>query len=248
MRALSTSQLLEVWESGLLQKPVKRALSLFSAADPEASSDDLAKLSIGQRDARLLSLREWAFGPNLVSLEDCPNCHERLELSFKVAEIRVNHPLEHETIENDIQQLTVDDYEIKFRLPNSLDMQAISDLDDLETVRQQLLERCLMHALFKDRRKTVKQLPNKVVKPVMNKMRQIDPQAEIILDLGCPACHHQWQKHFDILTFFWTEINAWAQRILREVHILASMYGWREADILAMSPMRRQCYLQMVSG
>jgi hypothetical protein len=34
--------------------------------------------------------------------------------------------------------------------------------------------------------------------------------------------------------------------VLREVHILASAYGWREDDILAMSPARRRIYLEML--
>jgi hypothetical protein len=36
--------------------------------------------------------------------------------------------------------------------------------------------------------------------------------------------------------------------MLRDVHALATAYGWREADIVAMSPWRRQVYLDMVSG
>jgi hypothetical protein len=53
---------------------------------------------------------------------------------------------------------------------------------------------------------------------------------------------------FDIASYFWDEINAWANRILREVHILASRYGWSERDILALSPWRRQFYLDMVNA
>ena len=51
---------------------------------------------------------------------------------------------------------------------------------------------------------------------------------------------------FDIVSFFWAEIDAWARRVLREVNVLARAYGWRESDILALSPVRRQIYLSMV--
>ena len=37
-------------------------------------------------------------------------------------------------------------------------------------------------------------------------------------------------------------------RFLRDVHTLASTYGWREADILALSPWRRQYYLALIAG
>jgi hypothetical protein len=66
--------------------------------------------------------------------------------------------------------------------------------------------------------------------------------------MSCPACQHEWLAMFDILSFFWTEIEAWAYRTLRQVHTLASAYGWREADVLAISAWRRQRYLEMVGA
>jgi hypothetical protein len=68
-----------------------------------------------------------------------------------------------------------------------------------------------------------------------------------MLDFACPSCGHEWQSLFDIAAFFWAEIAAQARRLLREVHQLASAYGWREADILAMSARRRRAYLEMTS-
>lgn len=244
MRALTDSELLLVWEQGIAQQPVQRALTLLAAACPETSLDALAELSIGQRDARLLTLREWAFGPELVSLAACPGCDERLELIFKVADIREEPEIEI----SEERSLSIDGYEIRFRLLNSLDLEAIAHLKDVDTCRQLLLKRCLLHATHNSRRKSVMHLPKKVFKAVTEQMMQADPQANVQLNLCCPDCSHQWQMTFDILSYIWTEINAWAQRILREVHVLASAYGWHEADVLAMSPMRRQCYLQMAGG
>ncbi len=78
MRALLAFELLRVWEQGLTLTPVQRALALLAAACPDTSTDALAGLSIGQRDACLLTLREWAFGPQLISLATCPACNERV--------------------------------------------------------------------------------------------------------------------------------------------------------------------------
>ena len=47
------------------------------------------------------------------------------------------------------------------------------------------------------------------------------------------------------MSFLWTEIEAWAWRMLSDVHTLARAYGWGERDILALSPTRRQFYLEM---
>jgi hypothetical protein len=79
-------------------------------------------------------------------------------------------------------------------------------------------------------------------------MADADPQADVRLALDCPACGHNFLAAFDVAAYLWSEVNAWAYRLLGEVHSLASAYGWREEDILAMSPWRRRVYLEMVGG
>ena len=244
MRSLSASELLDVWERGLSQSSIQRALTLLEAACPEISLDRLVNLSIGQRDGLLLSLRERIFGSQLVSLATCPACGERLELTFSVSDIRVVPKIEPASVL--IAQ--VENYEVQFRLPTSLDLSAISGQSDLTKIRQQLLERCLLSARYNGEVFSIKELPATVVGTVLQEMAQADPQADLQLALSCPACNHQWQAAFDAISFFWSEIHAWARRILREVHALASAYGWGEADILAMSSQRRQFYLETIGG
>ena len=79
---------------------------------------------------------------------------------------------------------------------------------------------------------------------VLQAMSELDPEAETRFDLVCAACGHLWSALFDITAFFWTEIQALAQRLLHDVTTLARLYGWREADILAMSNTRRTYYLE----
>ena len=80
------------------------------------------------------------------------------------------------------------------------------------------------------------------------RMSELDPQAEIELDLSCQACGERWKELFDVEPFFWTEIQAWAGRLLLDVHHLAASYGWSESAILSMSPLRRSLYLNMITG
>jgi len=188
MRALSASELLGVWERGLAQQPVQRALTLLSAACQETPPDVLAKLSIGQRDACLLTLREWLFGSQLVSLALCPHCGERLELTFNVADIRVVSKVEpvSETF-----SLSLADYEVCFRLPNSLDLATITSHKGVAATRQTLLERCLVTAHRNGEEQLAPQLPAEIVDAIAQQMSQADPQADVQLALDCPACNHQ---------------------------------------------------------
>jgi len=244
MHALSASELLEAWERGLGQPPLQRALTLLAAACSDTPLEVLEHLSLGQRDARLLILREWTFGPQLVSLATCLGCQERLELTFNLADLRVVPAAE----PGETLSLNVGGYAMRFRLPNSQDLAMITHQSDVTTTRQILLGRCLLTAHHDGQQQSADQLPPHVVNAIVEHMARADPQADVRLSLVCPQCGQQWQVAFDIASFFWSEINAWANRILREVHILASRYGWSEMDILALSPWRRQFYLDMVNA
>jgi hypothetical protein len=229
MRALSATELLKVWESGRSQVPLQRALTMLAAACPEASPDSLASLTIGQRDQRLLELREVMFGSEVTGVTDCPECGENIELNFKCSDIHPTAEPEPPT------ELTVQSNgrEVRFRLPTSADLLVARSAEEL-------LERCLLSA--GDSR------TEDLVPAVSEKMLSTDPMAEIQLALNCSSCQHNWEAHFDIVTFLWREISAAARRLLREVHTLASAYGWTEPEILALSPARRRVYLEMVNG
>ncbi len=244
MRPLSAAQLLDAWERGLSESRCARTLPVLAAASPDSSAADLAALSIGERDRRLLRLREWSFGLQLDSTARCTACGEGLEWTVNIADLigekRVEAAAE--------LSLEIDCYSVNFRLPQTLDLVAISELPDATVARQVLLERCLSGVRRDDEEISPGDLPVKVVNALTTRMSEADPQAEINVDLACPACGHQWQALFDIESFFWIEINAWAQRLLTEVHALAKAYGWREADILNLSPWRRQVYLDLVGA
>lgn len=249
MRALSAIELLNVWDTGWDKSPAERALALLVAACPDETSNALAHLSVGERDSRLLTLREYTFGPQLNALTACPNCGERLELALQVSDLRPDTPgAEGGRTANEPLRVKIESYVVSFRLPDSTDLLAASKASDTDQARQVLLDRCLVSIEHDGGAVSVDQLPPNVLQDIVERMAQADPQADVQLSLSCPTCYHQWQETFDIVAFFWAEIDAWARRMLREVHMLAQAYGWRELDILALSPRRRQYYLDLVSG
>lgn len=242
MNALSTSELLDVWEKGCIQSPPQWALTLLAAAYPEIAFDELAKLIIGRRDALLISLRELIFGSDFVCLAKCPICGEQLELTFNAEDIRC--ACKNELLEP--LSFMRSGYEVKFRLPNSIDLIAISNEKNFSAARYSLLDRCLLTAIREDEELSADQLPSEVLDTILEHMEKADPQGDVQLNLSCPSCSHQWQEIFDIVSFFSIEIDVWSHRILQEVYALASSYGWSEADILAMSSQRRRLYLEML--
>lgn len=251
MRPLSVPELLTVWERGLSAFPFERALAILSVASPESSPAALARLSIGRRDANLLQLREWAFGSELPILATCPSCRQTLELTIPVSALRVSvNPTGATTGEptGDIESsLMLQDYEVRYRSPNTEDIAGCAGLEFVAS-RRNLLACCVADARCQGKSVSAEDLPEDVSQKVVEQLAAIDPQADTRLDLTCPECHQRWTEVFDIVSFFWTEIDAWARRILREVNVLARAYGWHESDILALSPVRRQIYLSMAQA
>jgi hypothetical protein len=224
--------------------PLDRALILLAAACPERKWDELAALSIGERDAHLLTLREGTFGSELNGFAECPRCAERLEFNVAVADLRVAG--ESGTGEEEFK-LNAGGLALRFRLPNSRDLAALLSCGDTAAARSLLVQRCVLEASRDGAPVASSELPAETITGLARRMAACDPQAEVLLDLCCPACDYTWLMLFDIVAFFWTELAAQARRLLREVHALAQAYGWREADVLGMSARRRRFYLEMAT-
>ncbi len=245
MEALTVPELLDAWEQGLGRPQFERALVLLAASTDEGA-DALSRLSIGRRDALLLSLRELTFGPRLTSVSACPACGERMEATFDVAGLRVAPEGDDE--QREAFELSVNGYQIHFRLPDSLDQAALSAcVADVGAARDLLLRRCLLTVTHKGEEEGAEKLPQDVLEMIARRMEEMDPQADVRLGLSCELCAHAWEEAFDISSFFCAELDAWANRLLTETHTLARAYGWRESDILMMSAARRQFYLNLVS-
>ncbi len=250
MQPLSASDLLEIWERGVSRPPVEQALAILETAFPDAPAGGLADLTIGQRDALLLELRALTFGPQLKGLATCPACGERLELAFDIDRLLPARPAlpgpGSPGAQRPALSLTAGAYEVTFRLPSSGDVRSLAGVETPELARQRLVEACVLAVRKSGKPVEPGDLPAEVVDALAERMNQAEPLANLSLEAACPACRHAWQILFDIVTYFWGEIEAWAARLMREVHVLASAYGWREADVLAMSAWRRQRYLELI--
>jgi hypothetical protein len=204
----------------------------------------VSRISIGERDARLLQLREWMFGKRLHNTADCPACGEKTEWETNTTALQL------QALPASLSVRTFnfekDGYSIHFRLPDSNDIaRAIIEKQGEESHKAVIID-CVLAANHQGKKISGNQLPIQLLEDIHQQMSVEDPQADIGMNIKCPACDHQWEARFDIVSFLWTEINSWAQRMLREIYVLARAFGWHEADILNMSPRRRQLYLQML--
>jgi hypothetical protein len=237
------SGLLDAWERGYERTPIERALLLLAVAEPGEPLDRLARLSVGDRDARLLTLREQAFGRQMGSRVACPSCAAQLEFEFTTDHARVGDPPA-----GDQWTLHHDGYEVRVRRANSADLASLASGEDVPSNVRRLLARCVLAASHDGRTIDVEALPAPVVEHLSARLSDLDPQADVRIDATCPSCANRWQAPFDIVSYLWAEIDAWACRMLRDIHSMAAAYGWRESEILALSPIRRQVYLDLIQS
>lgn len=239
--SLDAATLLSLWEEGVALRPAERALSLLGAAFPQVSVEEWRQASIGSRDDALLLLREALFGGTLDAAAWCSGCEDQLELSFQAEEIRGSAPAQVHDL-----RIELDGYEVRSRLPTSADLLEMAGEEHSSV--EMLLARCIEVARLAGRDVGATELPPSVVAEVIAGMERADPLADIQVELVCPTCGQGMSVAFDIVSFLWSEIEDWAERVCLEVHWIAAAYGWSERDILAMSAQRRALYLEMQSG
>ncbi|MBE7169317.1 MAG: phage baseplate protein [Williamsia sp.] len=244
MRPLTTTELLDVWEQGSRRSLLQRSLLLLQVACAFPDAGTVARFSIGERDARLLKLREWMFGDRFVNTANCPQCGEQIEWTVPIEDLR----LQPWSRQEGSPTFTLQDggYEVRFRLPNSEDMALIASLPAYQPDPGKLLADCILRASHHGEECSPDTLPAALLEAINQRMAAEDPQADIRMVLSCPQCACTWEAPFHILSYLWTEIDAWARRILQEVYLLARAFSWSEQDILNLSPYRRQLYLEMI--
>ncbi len=241
MRAFTAEDFLLAREAGGGDDAAGRAVTLLARAVPDESVDTVWRLPLGARNDRLMALRERLFGARLEAYAECPHCGEPLEFALDAEAFRP--PADEGAAE---VAFDVDGVTLRVRLLDSRDVRAASTCADVSEARALLVERCVLEAWRGDEVMAAGALPPEIVAHLAERLEAGDPRAETRLDLVCPACKGQWEIALDIASFLYAEVDAQARRLLREVHAIARGYGWREADILAMSARRRRDYLELL--
>jgi hypothetical protein len=242
VRDIGEQALLAAWEAALGQHPLDRALTLAGVIRPGVPRAELASLTVGARDALLLELRERLFGGELAAFAACPGCGTALELGTRTGELRAGPAA------SGVGAIEVGDMVVRFRAPTSRDLATVLAEADEAAARGALLERIVIEARRGTELVPARALGDDVVARLDERLAEMDPQADMQLALTCPACQSAWQAPFDIVTFIWTEIDVWARRLLGTVDALARAYGWREPDVLALGPRRREMYLELAGA
>lgn len=236
MTGLGADSVLRLWDQGRGGSPLDRARLLLAHARPDLEPEARSAMPVGQRDRSIMDLRDHTLGPTIAGVSACPACGEEVEVTYagglgRSAEAIGASPA---TIGHGGREITV-------RPPSTRDLEVVGGLPPDEA------HDTLLHCLIVEIDGALADAaPEGAEAAIDAALERADPSGRIEFKYVCPSCAHTWLELFDIVSFFWAELEAWAVRLSREVHSLALAYGWAERDILAMSAARRALYLAQV--
>jgi hypothetical protein len=254
LRAVSEEDAVFLLDTADSLLPSARATALLARCLGEPDAERTARaLTVGDREALLLQLRRLSLGETLDCVLRCPAeaCGERMELGLRVADMLVPsyqdvkraYELAFDADEGGAR------YEISFRVPTAADLENVALIarGDPERGARALLADCLRNARRDGADIGADTLAPSVVAMIANAMVARDPQAEIELELACPACGEAFAVLFDTASFLLQELDERATQLMREVHTLAWHYHWSEREIFQMPRRRRARYLELIA-
>jgi hypothetical protein len=227
--------LIEAWDAAHAGAPWQRPLLLASVL-VDGGDRSLLDAPLGVAARQLLELAATWFGPTLDAMFACRECGEPMEARLEVASLLDETP----SVEaGPFHFALATGQEVTVRLPTATDLAMAGLADDVGAATRVLLDRTVVG--------TVDGIDTPAnIDAISRACEERDPLGSITVGVTCPACGAVDEPALDVGAWFWARADAEAHRLLDEVHLLASAYGWSEHDILALGSHRRAIYRDWV--
>ncbi len=218
---------------------------VLAACHPGADPAMWWDATVGRRTAALLGLMDGAASggaehaeggqappPTLVLTAPCPHCADRFEVALPISALLALEGAQDTALDVGLP----DGRTLRLRRPTGADLRAWCEDGALDPAR-------LLGALIVDGQAQPGDAP-----VLFQALADADPLVDFEAACRCPACGREADCAVDLEAHVLAWLAAGQRRLLREVHTLASRYGWREDEILAVPPARRARYLAMIEG
>ena len=242
-------------QEGNLLSPAQRATQLLTCCltclGPAqlVAADAVRRLSVGDREALLFHLRWLTLGDRISCVLSCPSCSAKMDLDLKIRELLLPpYPNPHEIHEVALSNGEAS-FHVRFRLPNGADQEAAAPVASTSVTHaaELVLRRCVEEVIEQPSGAKLSELPQAVLHELPGILAELDPQADILLDLTCPECGVRFVLPFDIADYFFRELAAPGREFYREVHALSFHYHWSQMEILSLSRRKRHLYLELLA-
>lgn len=245
---MNDTTLLHLWESALGVPAAQRAALLAHAAGAAQPA------TLGASNRALLRLHRQLCGPALPLLAACPRCAAALEFTLDTAALDAGAvadspgPGSGQEAGTEVHELALGQTVLRFRLPRNDDLLHLDAQANAQDAAQSLFQRCVLQVEVAGQEGSVGTLGPDVRQALAQAIDDLEPLASLEFQLGCAECGHSFLAPLDLGSVTFAELRHRAEQVLADVAALAHAYGWREADVLALTPMRRAAYLQLAGA
>lgn len=215
-----------------------RVATLADGSASNSNRELVRQLTVGDRVALMLHLRRLTFGDRIECIVTCPACSAEMSVELSVGRLLLQPPQHEPSAETEVR---VGDLLLKVRPVTGADVEALATSEGT-SLAESLVRSCVISS---DR--PLPQISPEIVAGVSAELEEIDPQADIVLDLACPSCGHQFKTPFFIEDFMLREIRSRTRQIESEVHWIAFNYHWSEDDILSLPVRARSRYVDLIN-
>jgi hypothetical protein len=222
----------------------------FTAAEPEAVVTDLLAACLSDGEGTRFSKNEiwhWTLkrrtqGLLAVAVASCgaaweatrrcanPGCREIMEIPIDLSQFRQDWRSERVAVAVDETRT------VEVRLPRAEDLKAwrAEGVADPEAMVRRLV--------------AVPEAPDPTWTPrIEAALSAADPLTDLVLETTCPYCGADNAVPFPLEDSLLAALRRLGERLLEEIHLLASTYHWSEAEILALPAGRRRFYLARIA-
>lgn len=234
MGELSAIQLIDLWQPGAAQPPHAQLEPVVAAA--AGPGVEIGTDTLGRRNQRLLDLHRKLTRRAMEARTRCGACGTDNEFEVP-AEAILASPAPSPTATVEIRS---HGKRLRCRLPTMADLRVVHGLPR-EQAQRKLASLCVVAG-------NAAGLTKSAIARLDAKFEALDPAARIVLDLNCAECGGRLRVLVDVAEIVAVTLDQLVEKAMREVHVLASAYGWSEADILNLPPARRGRYLTLVAA
>ncbi|KUG57429.1 hypothetical protein AVL62_13475 [Serinicoccus chungangensis] len=223
----STATTLALWEALAGASPVLAGAALLHARGDAPSLAAACDLPLAAAAAAAVGQLRQRCGDHLDTVAACPSCSARLEVALPLRDLDEHTRAWPAT--RTVGTRTV-------RSPTTRDLAAALTTDDpASTLRASCA--ALDDAATEQERQAV-----------LTAAEDLCGAADLSVRVTCPECGHTPRVDVDPVALLTDQLATESAAVLQDVAELAAAYGWREAEILDLSPARRAAYLSLARG
>lgn len=230
------AQALSAWEAAAPLPPAARGAALLERAGLVDDLDAALDLPVGEGAALAVRLYADAFGDVFDGLVTCAACTAVLDVTVPLRELPAAGG-------DAATVVAAAGRDLRVRAPTTRDLLAARDRAD---PARALLVACVTDAAGAPA--DPDELGEEALGLVDAAAEELAGAAAIVVRAPCPECGADVAAPLDVGALLWDRVARAAGEALHEVAELAAAFGWSEADVFALTPLRRSAYLELVRG